>query len=151
MCLAAFAVNYDLLSGSMPTELPDDVPASAGNDHGTHEYGNVAPSHENDTTDEESDSDDNCFPGVSDTNVDHVDVTQPNHNENEYADFHQGNFDVTSDKDTTINLLGGLGKMRKRKWESILHIKQFKCETEPEKFLSLKVTSIFPWKVSKNF
>ena len=32
MCLAAFAVNYDLLSGSMPTELPDDVPASAGND-----------------------------------------------------------------------------------------------------------------------
>ena len=43
MCLAAFAVNYDLLSGSMPTELPDDVPASAGNDHITHEYGKVAP------------------------------------------------------------------------------------------------------------
>ena len=38
-------VNYDLSSGSMPTELPDDVPASAGNDHVTHDYGNVAPSH----------------------------------------------------------------------------------------------------------
>ena len=123
MCLAAFAVNYDPLSGSMLTELPDDVPASAGNDQVTHEYGNVAPSHENDTTDEESDNDDNHFPGATDTNVDHVDVTPPNHNENEYADFHQGNFGVTSDKDTTIHLLGGLGKMRKRKWESILCIK----------------------------
>ena len=107
----------------MPTELPDDVPSSAGNDHVMHEYGNVAPLHENDTTDEESDSDDNHFPGASDTNVDHVDVTPPNHNENEYADFHQENFDVTSDKDTTINLLGGSGKMRKRKQESILCIK----------------------------
>ena len=122
MCLATFAVNYELLSSSMPIGLLDDVPKSAGDDQVTHDYGSVAPSHENGTTNEESDNDDNHFPGASDTNVDHDDVTPPNHTENENADFHQGKFGVTSDKETTINLLGGLGKMRKRKWESILHI-----------------------------
>ena len=100
----------------MPTGLLDDVPKSAGDDQVTHDYCGVGGSHENGTTDEESDNDDNRFLGASDTNVIHVDVTPPNHSENENAHFHQGNFGVTSDKETTIHLLDGLGKMRKRKW-----------------------------------
>ena len=123
MCLATFAVNYDLLNGLMPTGLPDDVPKSAGDDQVTHDYGGVGGSHENSTIHEESDNDGNHFLGASDTNANHVDLTQPNHSANENIDFHQGNFSVTSDKETTIHLLDGLCKMRKRKWESILCIK----------------------------
>ena len=107
----------------MPTGLLDDVPKSAGDDQVTCDYGCVAGSYENGTTDKESGNDDNHFLRASDTNVNHVDVTPPNHSENENVDFHQGNFSVTSDKETTIHLLDGLGKMRKRKWESILCIK----------------------------
>ena len=146
MCLAISAVNYDMLMGSMPTGLLDDVPACAGDDQVTHDYGGVASSHENGTKDEESDNDDNHFPGASDTNVNHVDVTPPNHTENGNADLYQGNFYVTSDKETTIHLLDGLGKMRKRKWESILHIKQFKCKTEPETFYHSRLLLFFPWR-----
>ena len=87
VCLATFAGNYDLLSGSMPTGIPDDVPASAVDDQVTHGYGGVAGSHENGTTDEESDIDDNHFPGASDTNVNHVDLTPPNHTKNEKCRF----------------------------------------------------------------
>ena len=60
----------------------------------------------------------------------HVGVTPLNHSENENPDFHQGKFGVTSDKETTIHLLDGLGKMRKRKWELICNVKQFKCEIQ---------------------
>ena len=42
MCLATFAVNYDLLSGSMPAWHLDDVPTSAGDDQVTCDYGGVA-------------------------------------------------------------------------------------------------------------
>ena len=55
----------------------------------------VGGSYENGMTDEESDNDDNHFPEASDTNVNHVDITPPNHTENENADFYQGNFGVT--------------------------------------------------------
>ena len=110
MCLDTFAVNYDLLSGSMPTGLLDDIPESAGDDQVTCAYGGVGGSHENGMTDEESDNDDNHFLGASDTTVNHVDVTPPNHSENENAHFHQGNIGVTSDKEATIHLLYGLGK-----------------------------------------
>ena len=123
MCLATFAVNYDLLSGSMPTGLLCDVAKSADDGHIIHDYSGVGGSHENGTTDEENDNDGNHFLGANDANVNHVDVILSSHSGNENADFHQGNFGVASDKETTIHLLDGLGKMRKRKWESILHIK----------------------------
>ena len=94
MCLATFAVNYDLLSGSIPTGLLDDVLQVQVMTKLHMTMVVVANAHENGTTDEESDNDDNHFPGASDTNVDHVGVTPPNHTENENTDFHQGNFSV---------------------------------------------------------
>ena len=98
----------------MPTGLLDDVPKSASDDQVTCDYGGVGGLYANGTTDEESNNDDNHFLGASVTNVNHVDVT---------ADFHQGDFGVTSDKETTVHLLYGLGNIRKRTWESILCIK----------------------------
>ena len=69
MCLATFAVNYGLLSGSVQTGLLDDVPESACDCHVTHDYGGIGGSHENGFTDEESDNDDNHILGASDANV----------------------------------------------------------------------------------
>ena len=50
----------------MPTGFLDDVPESAGDYQVTCDYGGVASSHENGTTDKESDNADNHFLGASD-------------------------------------------------------------------------------------
>ena len=53
---------------------------------------------------------------------------------------------ITGDKRTKIQLLDGLGEMRKQELESIPNVKQFKCEIEPEKNYHSSLLLFFPWR-----
>ena len=46
---------------------------------------------------------------------------------------------------TRIKLQKGLGIIRKRKWEAILHTKRYKIHTEPEKYYHAKLLLYYPW------
>ena len=46
---------------------------------------------------------------------------------------------------SVIKLHNGLGRMRKRKRQSILHVKRFKLATEPERYYHSKLILYFPW------
>ena len=46
---------------------------------------------------------------------------------------------------TTIKLQKGLGVIRKRKQEAILHTRRYKIHTEPEKYYHAKLLLYYPW------
>ena len=86
MCLATFAVTYDVIQSSTKKEETDDV---------------------NDEEDMQNTENDNSV--------------------------------------TKIKLQKGLGVIRKRKHEAILHIRRYKIHAEPEKFYWSKVLLYYPW------
>ena len=49
------------------------------------------------------------------------------------------------EKPSIIKLRNGLGRMRKRKRQSILRVKRFKLATDPERYYHSKLILYFPW------
>ena len=47
---------------------------------------------------------------------------------------------------TMIKLQKGLGVIRKRKREAILHTRRYKMHVEPEKYYHVKLLLYYPWK-----
>ena len=50
------------------------------------------------------------------------------------------------DTSTKISLKDGLGYMHKRKQESILHVRRYKLQTEPQKYYHSTLILFCPWK-----